>query len=260
MRPVLTFTTDFGTRDPYVAQMKAVALQLCPECTLLDLSHEIGAQDVVETALFVEVALPLFPPGTVHVVVVDPGVGGERRPIVVKALEQIIVCPDNGLLTLLLKKSPPSELRVITNRHWQRREISRTFHGRDIFTPVAVRLAAGAPMEEVGPAVDTWMQLDIPQAEKDAGGNIFGEVIHIDRYGNCITNIEQNMVGGEREYRVQVGALTLPGIVPYYACVPQKHPLALFGSSGRLEISINCGNASQALHIQRGTPVTLFVP
>lgn len=254
---LVTLTTDFGARDPYVAAMKAVLHSGCPGLTIEDLSHEIAPQDVLEGALFVAAAAPYFAPGTIHAVVIDPGVGADRHPIVASAGGQIFVCPDNGLLTLFLQEHPLEQARIITNPNFMRKEISPTFHARDVFAPAAARLAAGAKIEEAGEVLDTVITLRIDSPKIDQDGAIRGEVIHIDRFGNCITSIRRDLLRQNVEYRIHWGETTLPGIRRTYATVAPGEPLALFGGFGRLEIAVRDGNAHKTLLIPKGTPVTL---
>src|SRR5690606_13925034 len=188
MPRLVTLTTDFGARDPYVAAMKGALLDGCPGLQLVDLSHEIAAHDVLEGALFLEAAVPYFPAGTVHLVVVDPGVGSDRRALAASVLDQVVVCPDSGVLTLLARAHGLDEVRAIESPEFRRAEVSRTFHGRDIFAPAAARLACGAPLGDAGPRLERIVELPVPEPVAD-GSTVRGEVIHVDRFGNLITNL-----------------------------------------------------------------------
>lgn len=180
--PLVTLTTDFGTRDPYVAAMKGVIATLCPPARIVDLSHELPAQDIHAAAFFLAGAVPYFPPETVHVIVVDPGVGTARLPLAVRAGGQYFVCPDNGLLTLVLRTLSLEAAYTIANPDFMRSNISATFHGRDIFAPAAASLAAGASIAEIGAPVEKLVPLDVPEP-RIAGGKVTGEIAHVDRFG-----------------------------------------------------------------------------
>ncbi len=257
--PMITLTTDFGTRDPYVAAMKGVIYSINPSLRVVDLSHEIPPQDVFECALFLAGALPHFPKGTIHVVVVDPGVGTNRRPIAVSDGEQCIVCPDNGLATLYLREHPLQHAHIISNPKLRQSTVSATFHGRDIFAPAGAYLATGTPQSELGDELDVITTLDIPQPTHDARG-IYGAVIHVDGFGNLITNIHFSMVEDGVPALVRAGHHRLHTIHLTYSEVPSGSPLALFDSSGYLEIAINCGNAHAALRLDRGDAISIEFP
>lgn len=256
--PLVTLTTDFGTRDPYAAAIKGVMLALCPQLRLVDLSHEIGPQDVLEGALFLAGVIQYFPAGTVHLVVVDPGVGSERRAIAVRAGAQTIVCPDNGLLTLLAREHPIEQAHEITNPDFMRADLSATFHGRDLFAPAAARIACGAPLAEAGPAIEDLVTLDVPEARRD-GDVIRGEVLRIDRYGNAITNVARALLDGATVAEVRAGSARLRGLHRIYADVAQGEPLALFESNGYLAIAVNGGDAGDTLDLARGTAVAVTI-
>ena len=257
--PLITLTTDFGLRDPYVAAMKGVMYGISRELCVVDLSHEIPPQDVLDGALFLAGALPYFPKGTIHVVVVDPGVGTDRRPIALSAGDQILICPDNGLPTLFLREHPLQEARVITNRRLIRETVSPTFHGRDVFAPAAAHLACGAPMEQLGKETDTIVTLDLPRPRKE-GGRLEGEILHTDRFGNLVTNIHQSMLAEATPSVVRAGRHRLGCICQTYAEVSPGSPVALFGSTGYLEIAVNGGSAHAALHLRKGDPVSIEFP
>lgn len=258
--PLITLTSDFGQRDPYVAAMKGILYGINPDARIVDLSHETGPHDIFEASVFLANTLPFFPPGTIHLAVVDPGVGSERRPIALRAGNQILVCPDNGLPTMLLRDYPLQEAYIISNPHVMRDTISATFHGRDIFAPAAAHLSLGMALDELGEEIDVITTLNAPQPEV-AEARIMGEVIHIDRFGNLITNIHQKLLGGRTPLAVQVSNRRLSGgIHRTYSEVAHGTPLALFGSSGYLEIAVNGGSAQVALHLDRGDPVSIEFP
>lgn len=240
--------------------MKGVILSTAPHCRILDLSHGIAPQNILEGALFLAATIPYFPEGTIHVAVVDPGVGTARRPIIARCAGQYVVFPDNGLLTLLERTHPIDTAVVIENPAFMADSPSATFHGRDIFAPAAARLSLGTPLSKFGPEAGSLVKIPVPEATLDKEGQLHGEVIHVDRFGNCVTNIGRDMVPGDSDYRVQVAAATLPGILRTYGDVPPGTLLALFGSSGHLEIAVSMDSAARMLHLDAGTPVTLYRP
>lgn len=260
MAVIITLTTDFGTRDAYVAAMKGTILSLVPDAQLVDISHDISPQDVMEAAFVLGQAIPFFPDGTIHLVVVDPGVGTARRAIALQHNNAYFVGPDNGLFTLLLQGAKPDQL-VELNRpaFWRSKNVSVTFHGRDLFAPVAAHLAAGRTLLEVGHPIEALHPLHWALPIDDAQG-IRGWVVHVDHYGNGITNIprplfEQQRVG--RRVKCFAGNAILHAVHPTYGAVEVGEPLLLFGSSDFLEIAVNAGNASDLLDIRKGTPVNL---
>jgi len=256
LAPIITLTTDFGLRDPYVAAVKGVIWSVAPQAHVVDLSHEIAPQDVVEGALFLAGALRYFPHGTVHMAVIDPGVGTNRKPIAVSAGGQVIVCPDNGLPTLFLREFPLQEARIISNPALIRQSVSTTFHARDIFAPAAAHIAMGTPMAELGDEVDTIVAIEIPKPQK-AGKLVNGEILHEDRFGNLITNIHTSLLGQQTPSLIRVKNQRFTGVHRTYAEAPPCSPLVLFGSSGYLEIAVNGANASAALGLNKGDQVVV---
>jgi S-adenosylmethionine hydrolase len=258
--PIITLTTDFGLRDPYAAAMKGVLLRHCPEARILDLSHEIAPQDLVGAALFAEAAMPWFPENTIHLVVVDPGVGTARRPIAARAGGQVFVFPDNGLLTLLFRRLPVGEAHVIAQCPFIPEEVSRTFHGRDVFAPAAAWIALDHPLDTLGPPMEHLVELPLPGHKVKADGSVCGEVIHIDRFGNCVTSIPAALFSDatvSRSAVVQNGARTLP-LRGTYADVARGTALAVSGSAGRIEIAVRNGNAAVTLGLRCGDNVRII--
>lgn len=260
---IVTLTTDFGTRDPYVAQLKAALLRCGPsDLRVIDLSHELAPQDVRAAAQFAADALPQFPPGTIHVVVVDPGVGSARRPLALRCGEQLCVGPDNGVFSLL---EPPAIGVELDATRVGASQLSATFHGRDLFAPAAGLLAKGSALEALGTPIDLRanpiVHIDIPAPMRDAGG-IVGEVIQIDHFGNLITNLRSaELELLTRESGATAFALTLRGrssrVVNHYAEVPDGCLLALLGSSDRLEIAARNANAAALTSARIGDRVRL---
>nr|HPK00194.1 SAM-dependent chlorinase/fluorinase [Candidatus Hydrogenedentota bacterium] len=216
---------------------------------------QVPAQDVMGGALFLEGAAPYFPAGTIHMAVVDPGVGTARRPLAVQAGEQYFVCPDNGLLTLVLERLPLREARVITNPACMPAEISPTFHGRDIFAPAAGYLASGKAFDEMGPVAGELCRLEVPEPAQLNDTLFRGEVISIDAFWNLITNFRRESLAGRAVRRVCSGTLSVERLATVFGDVAPGWPVAYFGSSGRLEIAVNCGNAALKYGIERGTAV-----
>lgn len=260
MSRLLTLTTDFGLRDAYVAAMKGAILAIHPEATLVDISHDITPHDVMEAAFVLSQAVPYFPPDAVHLVVVDPGVGTTRRPVALRHNDSYFVGPDNGLFSLLLHAEQPEELVVLDNpAFWRIADPSDTFHGRDIFAPVAAHLAAGRSLHEVGTPVDALKPLYWALPIDDNQG-IRGWVVHVDHFGNCITNIPRTLFDklyDGRSLKCYVGNAILNNVHATYESVEAEEPLLLFGSSNFMEIAVNAGNASHLLDIRKGTPVNV---
>lgn len=255
-RPTLTLLTDFGLAEPYVGQVKGVILSRLPGAAIVDLTHEVPAHEIRVGAILLADSVRHFPARTVHIAVVDPGVGSARRPIAAAAGEHFFVGPDNGLLSPAIEMLDPSpRVHVIESSECMAREVSRTFHGRDIFAPCAAHLAAGNPIESVGPPAGDVVRLELPEP-KVAGATIEGEVLYTDRFGNAITNIRAEHLGMKRRDEVRVGGATVP-MVRTYADVPEGKPCAFIGSSGRIEIAVNAGRAADVLGATPGTSVCI---
>jgi hypothetical protein len=262
MRPIVVLLTDFGTQDHYAGALRGAVLAACRDASVVDLTHEVPPHDVRAGALLLEGAAAAFPAGSAFVAVVDPGVGSERRGLAVGAAGCFFVGPDNGILTLVLAAHPDARAHAITNAGLFRHEVSPTFHARDIFGPVAARLAAGMPLDEVGPPVPDPVTLPMPRPRRLAGGDWQGEVVHVDRFGSLVTSFARHDldailadVGDDpTELVVQVEDAVLP-VVRTYAEVPEGEPCALRGSGGRLEIAVNQGRAARLIGAAAGTPV-----
>jgi S-adenosylmethionine hydrolase len=245
---VLTLLTDFGTRDAYVGIMKGVILSIAPSVDIVDLSHSIPPQGVLVGALLLKSAVRYFPTGTIHLAVVDPGVGSSRDAIAVFTDRGILIGPDNGLLHPAALQSGLRETRRIECEKFFLHPVSNTFHGRDIFAPVAAHLAAGVPPEEVGSVVPELTELGLPEPRTE-GDRVVGEVIHVDQFGNLVTNIPAEVLDSA-SLRDGVVRLTAGGEVPIvsaYAEVPEGQPLAIVGSWDQIEISVRNGNAAKEL-------------
>jgi S-adenosylmethionine hydrolase len=256
--PLITLTTDFGSGSHYVAAAKGVILALNPDARLIDLSHDIPAQDLRQAAFFLVSTLSFFPPQALHVVVVDPGVGSQRAILYVELSNQRLLVPDNGCWTWLLdqERRRPRVIRVTDKRFWRSR-VSPTFHGRDIFAPVAANLSLGLDPRELGPLASTWVRLDRPAPHYDAKG-IAGEVLYIDHFGNLITNIPgEALTLDDRPKRVRIAGVEVPRIVRTYSDAEPGTLIALVSSSEWLEVSVNQGHAARQLDAHIGTPVTI---
>jgi len=252
-RPVIALLSDFGLRDHYVAAMKAVALGICPEASLLDITHQVPPQDVLAGALELEAIVSYLPAGTVVVAVVDPGVGSGRRGVAIEAGGLRFVGPDNGLFTLALARLPQATAVSIEDRRFVRERISRTFEGRDRFAPAAAWLASGASLGELGPTVSDLVTLEVPAATKTRD-RIDGVVLRVDHFGNLVTNIADEVLPASRNgLIVDVAGATISGISGTYAEVAPGALCAIVGSTGRLEISVNGGSAAAVLKAAHGT-------
>jgi S-adenosylmethionine hydrolase len=255
----ITLTTDFGLGSPYVAAMKGVILSINPEARLVDISHAVGPQNVRQGAVVLAEATTWFPAGTIHVGVVDPGVGTARRIVYARIGDQQYIAPDNGLLSRLTVKTRPSLIVAIENpEHWLP-SVSNTFHGRDIMAPVAAQLSLGMEPDRLGPPLAELLELDWPQPRIEAN-LIVGEVVWIDGFGNLITNITDGMLAAIHDRTratVSVAGHTIRGIDRTYGDRPANTPLALIGSSGYLEVSVAGGSAAVELNLAAGMPILL---
>ncbi|HXG31463.1 MAG TPA: SAM-dependent chlorinase/fluorinase [Thermodesulfobacteriota bacterium] len=246
MRRIITLTTDFGLKDHYVGAMKGVILSVNPDALITDITHEIPPHDVFKGAFTLRNSYRYFPRGTVHVAVIDPGVGGRRRPIAVEADGHIFVGPDNGVFTFIYRESKSFSAFEITNPRYFLPDVSFTFHGRDIFAPVAANLSLGVSVECLGKRVKKPVALRIKEPEIRRG-EIIGKIIYVDSFGNLITNIPAGLI--KPESTIYVGKRVISGISKSYTDVPEGRFLAVIGSSGFLEISINRGRACDVINV-----------
>jgi S-adenosylmethionine hydrolase len=244
--PLITLTTDFGTGSPYVAAMKGAILSVNPAARLLDLSHEITPQNVRQTAFFLASALPYFPADVLHVVVVDPGVGSDRAILYVEAAGRRLLAPDNGCWTSLeAGDEVPRVIRLNEPRFW-RQPVSATFHGRDIFAPVAGHLSLGVPPDALGTRTTEWVRLE-EKIPREVEGGVDGEVVFVDPFGNLITNIPGTTLGPPDRFRVWVGETEVVYWVRSYAEADAGTVVALISSTGSLEIAVVQGSAVEQL-------------
>lgn len=259
--PIITLLSDFGLEDGYVAGMKGVILSRCPQARIVDVTHQVPPFDIRSGSYVLKTVFDAFPPGTIHLAVVDPGVGTDRRALAVKlGCGRILIGPDNGLLSWVLGTRSDWESRSLENPESWQPVLSHTFHGRDLFAPVAAHLACGLPFDLLGPACSpqavSWIR-----AER-RGQQLQGEVVHVDHFGNLITNITLEDLGGPEE--AARWRLTIPGIVTLetlqrtYGDLAVGEAAAIIGSSGHLEIAVNQGSAAGILSVATGTKVAAF--
>jgi S-adenosylmethionine hydrolase len=253
---IVALLTDFGLRDHYVGAMKGVILSVCPEATLVDITHDIPPQDIRAGALELAAASPYFPGGTVFLTVVDPGVGSGRRGVAADAEGYRFVGPDNGVLSLALGDHAVRNVVELRERKFARPHVSRTFEGRDRFAPAAGWLARGIDLAALGPAVHDLVMLDLPRPVV-VGGELVGEVLRVDRFGNLITNIDQPTLDALHRAQLlfQIGDHQIAGLVHTYAEAEPGAVCALVGSGGHLEIAVNGGSASGTLQVSRGARI-----
>jgi len=256
--PIITLLTDFGTSDAYVGIMKGVALGICPAARLIDLTHEVPPQAIQLGALLLRSAVEFFPNGTVHLAIVDPGVGTARAPVLVVTERALLVGPDNGLLAPAAALLGVRAVYRLTREEYFRRPVSDTFHGRDVFAPVAAHLAAGTGPESFGPLLPSLHALELsePRVESDA---VHGEVVYVDRYGNLISNIPAAALTtfNHRSLSVRIAGMTLSPIASTYAAVVPGAPVALIGSWRTLEVGVRDGNAASHLGAGIGAAVSV---
>jgi S-adenosylmethionine hydrolase len=259
MRPVIALLSDFGTQDHYAGTMKGVMLGICPDVTLVDITHDIPSHDVLSGALELAAAYRYFPPGTIFLAVVDPGVGSARRGLAADVGEYRFVAPDNGVLTAVFRAAPPKKVVDLTERRYARPTVSRTFEGRDRFAPAAAWLAKGIQLTALGRPVPEYHRLDIPTPDL-SGDAIQGSVLRVDRFGNLVTNIDRREFEKlAQSHAVQISADGKPvgRLVATYAEIQAGEVCALFGSTDHLELAANSGSAAGRLSLARGARVTV---
>lgn len=259
MKPVIALLTDFGLQDHYVGTMKGVILSICDEVALVDITHDIPAQDVLLASLELRSSHRFFPAGTIFIAVVDPSVGTRRRAIAASAGDYRFVAPDNGILTGVLADLAPVSVVELTNPRYALPDISCTFEGRDRFAPAAAWLACGTRLEDLGPRVDDFQRLEIP-APQVSSSAITGCILRVDRFGNLMTNIDRAALASvfpNRTPELQAGQHRIDRFVSTYADVPESEVCVLVGSSGFVEIAANRDSAARRLGLGRGALVRL---
>ena len=261
-KKIITLTTDFGLRDPYVAEMKAVILGICPEAVIVDVTHEVAKFDVRTGAYMLASAAPYFPKGTIHVAVVDPGVGTKRRPLLIQTGQGFFVGPDNGILMLAAEKQGIMSVREITNPKLMLPHVSSTFHGRDVFAPAAAHLAKGVSPAALGEEIKKPTKPDFVKVAFSKGA-LVGEVLHVDGFGNIITNTtEQELTRFKTRDSVAVEVADCRMKMKLgrtYADSKPGEAIALIGSQGYVEIAVNQGNAAEKFQAKPGDRVRLLL-
>lgn len=261
---IVTFTTDFGLKDPFVGIMHGVVHNISPEASVTDICHAVESYNIFEGAWTIAQAYLFFPPHTVHVVVVDPGVGGARRPIIAETAKYIFVAPDNGVLSLIEAREEKFVVRHVTADRYFLRPVSRTFHGRDIFAPVAAWLSTGIAPVEFGPQVTDYLRLPFPPVERLSHNSLRGQVIKVDKFGNLITNIGQKEAPGlfaepSSPFSLLVAGQTITRLCHSYAGGESGELFAIVGSSGFLEVATKQASAAARLAVEEGAPVGLIL-
>lgn len=261
-RPIITLTTDFGLNDHFVGTLKGVILDIAPDATIVDICHSVQAFDILDGALALAQAYSYFPPRTVHLVVVDPGVGSARRPIIASSEKYNFVAPDNGVLSLMYAREQRMSVRHITAEHYFLQPISNTFHGRDIFAPVAGYLAKGVDQEKFGEEVTDYVRFNAPKPKPVDGNTLRGVVLRVDRFGNLITNFAPQDVPALLQaqvppFKLVVGKREVNSFRTSYAEGAPGEIFAIIGSMGYVEIAANRGSAAQLTSAGKGTEVLL---
>jgi S-adenosylmethionine hydrolase len=259
---IITLLTDFGTEDYFVAAMKGVILTRSPKSVLVDITHAIPPQDVRAAAFTLSAAYPNFPDGSIHLAVVDPGVGSNRRPVLIEAGAHLFVGPDNGLFSFVLDQVPEARIRHLSNAAYFLPHPSSTFHGRDVFAPVAAALAEGVSPEKLGPTIQDPIRFQSSQCESTPDGALSGRIMHIDHFGNCVTNLPWDRLlplSAERPFSLQVKEFHIQKLAQSYreGAADRGTPFLICGSAGFVEISVQSNSAARQLKIRVGEPVRL---
>ena len=258
---IITLITDFGSQDGYTGVMKGVIANINPSASVIDISHNIEPQNVFQAAYVLNSSYTYFPKGTIHVVVVDPGVGSGRKILCLKTEDYLFLAPDNGALSFIVAKEEFPSIREVTNIKLFLPEVSNTFHGRDIFAPVAAHLLKGVNYKDLGKRVDRINEIKLPKPIRSPGGMLTAEIIYVDGFGNLITNVNKDVfnrmkINTER-VAITMGRKRINGICESYTDVGENEALAIFGSSGYLEISINQGRARDVLNLKKGDKLVI---
>ncbi len=258
---VITLITDFGDAGGYAGIMKGVILSINPQCQIIDITHHIPPQDREEAAYVLQSVHPFFPSGSIHLVVVDPGVGSNRKPIIVESAQNWFVGPDNGVFSFIYLKNQQKKVWEITNQEYCLSQVSSTFHGRDLFAPIAAHLSLGVSPHVLGKKLEHYVQLEglEPEIREDV---LKGRVVCIDHFGNLVSNISRQFFTrtvGEKPFRIRVGGQVINEISDTYADVGDREVIALFGSSGQLEIAVRNGNCQRLLQVTKGSEVSVHV-
>ena len=257
----ITLLTDFGTKDHYVASMKGVILNINPRCLLIDITHQVNPHEIREGAFILANAYSHFPKGTIHLAVIDPGVGGARKPLLVVTENYFFVGPDNGLFTMITQKESVNQIIALDKQRYHLPKVSTTFHGRDIFAPAAAHLSMGVKPNALGHQIDSLFCLGFEEPLIKEG-KLSGEILHVDTFGNLVSNIDEGrlirFIRG-RPCVIRVGGKTIRGLKKGYWEGNKDEPIALVGSGGFLEMSVREGNAQKSLRVKRGDPIQITI-
>ena len=258
---IISLITDFGLQDGYIGVMKGVMANINPSASVIDITNTIAAQDIFQAACVLNNSYNHFPAGTIHVVFVDPGVGSDRKIICLKTDDYLFLAPDNGVLSFVIAKEESPSIREVTNRKFFLPKISNTFHGRDIFAPVAAHLSKGVSHKELGERIEKINKIDLPKPILSPDGELTAEIMYVDSFGNLITNVNEEVIDRmkiERErVSITMGRRRINGICSSYTDVGDNEALAIFGSSGYLELSVNRGSAGDVLKLKKGDKLIL---
>jgi len=263
--PVITLLTDFGRSDEYVALMKGVIISVNPYATIIDISHHIDPQDIIQAAYIIQSSYRYFPEGSVHLIVVDPGVGSDRALLALEMMGQTFLAPDNGVLTLVMDEGDIDSIVRIDNSNYFLESVSRTFHGRDIFAPVGAHISKGLEIKKLGPPADPYnlVRLNVRKPYVSDNNELVGSIISVDRFGNLITNIDSNSLerfcetNKDNRLEIDIGENRIIGLSQSYESAELQSPLAIIGSRGCLELAVNCGSARQYFMAGRGDIVRI---
>ena len=255
-KKIITLLTDFGTKDGYIGAVKGVIKRINPQAEIVDITHDVDSYDVLGAAFALNNFYRYFPKGTIHLAVVDPGVGSLRQPILIKTKDFFFVGPDNGIFSFIYQREDLTEIIVISNKKYFLAELSSTFHARDIFAPVAAYLSLGIKIDEFGSSAKECMKFIIPQPEPE-GKSLQGEIIYIDRFGNLITNIPADLLKRNKNIEIIIGKRRIKRISRSYFEIKEKGLGALIGSSDFLELAVNQGSAQKLLKAKVGDSVRI---
>ena len=263
--PVITLLTDFGSADEYVGVMKGVMLSICPSVSVVDITHQLEPQNIEQAAYLVPAYFHYFPEGTIHIVVVDPGVGSQRAVLAVHFRKHFFIAPDNGVLSLLLRDQKSDTVIEVNTSEFFLEPVSATFHGRDIFAALGAHMACGLKIDSLGSSrrIEDIVRLNDLTCQVTASGELVGKIVSIDRFGNLISNIDAVQLRDfcrfepSKQIYITIGALTIRGMAKTYADAAAEEPLALIGSRGYLEIALNCANAQEQLKARKGDRVCI---
>jgi hypothetical protein len=257
MPQIITLTTDLGSKDNYVGIMKGVILSINPNATIVDITHQISPGNIKEAAYNIKTAYRYFPPNTVHIIVVDPGVGTKRKILLLETPTSYFICPDNGILTYILKDFLYYKLFHVTNSHYFLEPLSNTFHGRDIMAPVGAHLSKGIEASCFGPEIQDIITLQEKEPQQTSFNTLKGKIIYCDHFGNLVTNITKDHIPNQKEFEIIVKNEKIDKISSSYLDVEEGNLLAIWGSAGFLEISISCGNAKERLNAKVGDTILI---